>query len=328
MAKTVVANGKGYNDDPYNAVSNPYGLAAGGHRQNSNFIQMLLDVLADASASLQDGSASSLTIGTGSKVFTLTNNRPIPAGVYCFAIDNANSSNLMFGQVTAHTTDQLTIDVSLTEGSGTVSDWIIQPTGPRGASAASFASVFSFTSAGGETSFSGLDDLGNTLAYTPGTLTEVYLNGVRLEAADYVATTGTSITGLTALSASDILTVVANTSFDVANTYSQAQTDALFASPPNDIGSSTPSAGSFTSISASQLGAAASSLSLPDAVVLGSTLQTKGYTVAGLPTGTAGMTAHVTDSNATLTAGIGATVVGGGANVVPVFFDGSNWKIG
>lgn len=36
----------------------------------------------------------------------------------------------------------------------------------------------------------------------------------------------------------------------------------------------------------------------------------------------------VTDSNATLTAGIGAVVAGGGANIVPVFADGTNWRIG
>ena len=36
----------------------------------------------------------------------------------------------------------------------------------------------------------------------------------------------------------------------------------------------------------------------------------------------------VTDATQTLTAGIGATVAGGGANVVPVFSDGTNWKIG
>ena len=136
MAKTVVANGKGYNDDPYNVISNPYGLAAGGHRQNSNFIQMLLDVLADASASLQDTSATSLTIGTGNKVFTLANNRPIPAGAYCFAIDDADPANFMFGQVSAHTTDQLTINVTLVGGSGTIADWIIQPSGPRGVAGA------------------------------------------------------------------------------------------------------------------------------------------------------------------------------------------------
>ena len=53
--------------------------------------------------------------------------------------------------------------------------------------------------------------------------------------------------------------------------------------------------------------------------------------VAALPaaaTAGAGARATVTDSNATLTAGIGAVVAAGGANVVPVFSDGTNWRIG
>jgi hypothetical protein len=52
-----------------------------------------------------------------------------------------------------------------------------------------------------------------------------------------------------------------------------------------------------------------------------------GYTVATLPAGSVGMRAYVTDSNAAITAGIGAVVAGGGANVVPVFYDGANWRI-
>lgn len=52
-------------------------------------------------------------------------------------------------------------------------------------------------------------------------------------------------------------------------------------------------------------------------------------TVAGLgAAGTAGRRWAVNDSNATLTAGIGAVVAAGGANVVPVFDDGTNWRIG
>jgi len=53
------------------------------------------------------------------------------------------------------------------------------------------------------------------------------------------------------------------------------------------------------------------------------------YTVGTLPAaGTAGLRAYVTDANATFTAGIGAVVAAGGANVVPVFDDGVNWRIG
>lgn len=53
--------------------------------------------------------------------------------------------------------------------------------------------------------------------------------------------------------------------------------------------------------------------------------------IASLPTAAAagaGARATVNDSNATLTAGIGAVVAAGGANVVPVFSDGTNWRIG
>ena len=52
--------------------------------------------------------------------------------------------------------------------------------------------------------------------------------------------------------------------------------------------------------------------------------------VAALPAASscAGARATVTDSNATLTAGIGAVVAAGGANVVPVFCDGAAWRIG
>jgi hypothetical protein len=59
--------------------------------------------------------------------------------------------------------------------------------------------------------------------------------------------------------------------------------------------------------------------------------QFKLYTVATLPTAStalAGTRAAVSNSNTAYTAGIGATVVGGGSNVVPVFCNGSAWLIG
>ena len=59
--------------------------------------------------------------------------------------------------------------------------------------------------------------------------------------------------------------------------------------------------------------------------------QFKLYTVATLPTAStalAGTRAAVSNSNAAYTAGIGATVAGGGSYVVPVFCNGSAWLIG
>jgi hypothetical protein len=52
------------------------------------------------------------------------------------------------------------------------------------------------------------------------------------------------------------------------------------------------------------------------------------YTVAALPsaaTSGVGARAFVSDANATTFA---STVAGGGANAVPVYSDGTNWKIG
>lgn len=66
-------------------------------------------------------------------------------------------------------------------------------------------------------------------------------------------------------------------------------------------------------------------------LVASRTIKTTAMAVAALPSAAAaglGARATVTDSNATLTAGIGAVVAAGGANVVPVFSDGANWRIG
>lgn len=60
-------------------------------------------------------------------------------------------------------------------------------------------------------------------------------------------------------------------------------------------------------------------------------VQYKLYLVADLPAASAaiaGTCAAVSNSNAALTAGIGAVVAAGGSNVVPVFCDGTNWRIG
>ena len=55
------------------------------------------------------------------------------------------------------------------------------------------------------------------------------------------------------------------------------------------------------------------------------------YTVATLPSPASAYTyskAFVSDASVTHTAGIGAIVAGGGANRVPVYSDGTNWRIG
>jgi hypothetical protein len=82
------------------------------------------------------------------------------------------------------------------------------------------------TMSGGETSVSGTDDNAVTLSYTAG-LEQVFINGVlQVRGSDYVATNGTSVTGLTALVANDIVTVVCYAPFNVANTIAPTVVDA------------------------------------------------------------------------------------------------------
>jgi hypothetical protein len=81
------------------------------------------------------------------------------------------------------------------------------------------------TAAGGETSFTGLDDLGATLSYNAGT-EQVYLNGVLLvRTEDYTATNGTSVTALNALAASDVIEVISFNATNVQVTDALLRTD-------------------------------------------------------------------------------------------------------
>ncbi|MBM3911252.1 MAG: hypothetical protein FJ356_06345 [Thaumarchaeota archaeon] len=77
---------------------------------------------------------------------------------------------------------------------------------------------------GGETSLSGYDNASQALSYTPGQ-EQVYLNGILLvRGDDYTATNGTSITGLSALSASDFIQVNCYNNFSVASVPSSSIT--------------------------------------------------------------------------------------------------------
>jgi hypothetical protein len=65
--------------------------------------------------------------------------------------------------------------------------------------------------------------------------------------------------------------------------------------------------------------------------IVGDQLATASTTVAGLPPsgGLIGARSFITDANQTVAANIGAIVAaGGGTNTVPVYCDGSNWRIG
>lgn len=82
------------------------------------------------------------------------------------------------------------------------------------------------TATGGETSVSGNDDNSQPLSYTVGQEL-VFINGaLQKRGADYTATTGNSITGLTALAANDVVTVWTVNAFSVTNAISNTLVDA------------------------------------------------------------------------------------------------------
>lgn len=81
-----------------------------------------------------------------------------------------------------------------------------------------------YTAIGGETSLSG-----GGLTYSPG-YEQLFLNGVLLvRGQDYAATTGTTITGLSALVAGDAVELLSIGTYPVADTYTQSSADAKFA---------------------------------------------------------------------------------------------------
>jgi hypothetical protein len=88
--------------------------------------------------------------------------------------------------------------------------------------------AYQYTATAGQTTFSGADVNSNTLSYTVGAI-QVYLNGALLaNTTDYAATSGTSVVLTGGAGLGDSLTIISFATFDVANTYTQAQADALF----------------------------------------------------------------------------------------------------
>ena len=75
---------------------------------------------------------------------------------------------------------------------------------------------WSKTATGGETSLSGNDDAGISLSYVPGS-EKVFINGaLQVRGTDYVGATGTTLTGIPALTAGDIVEVHSSSNYTIA----------------------------------------------------------------------------------------------------------------
>ena len=77
-------------------------------------------------------STTSFLIGTGSKAFTTQANLAYVVGQYVRVVSTVTSTNWMEGQVTAYTGTTLTVNVTLTSGSGTLASWNISAAGIQG----------------------------------------------------------------------------------------------------------------------------------------------------------------------------------------------------
>lgn len=102
-------------------------------------------------------------------------------------------------------------------------------------SAGATAVTYLFNATSGQTTFSGADANGLTLAYTVGA-EQVYLNGVlQVRGSDYTASNGTSIVLTSGALTSDVLNVIAYSAMTITDTYTQAQSDARFVQQSNNF---------------------------------------------------------------------------------------------
>jgi hypothetical protein len=107
--------------------------------------------------------------------------------------------------------------------------YVYDGTGWIAASAASTAilTVFKYTATAGQTTFTGADDNALTLTYTAGSAI-VTVNGAVMEiGTDVTASNGTSIVLAQASLVGDEVNIYAFATFNIANTYTQAEVDAF-----------------------------------------------------------------------------------------------------
>jgi hypothetical protein len=78
-----------------------------------------------ATATQSATSATSFTIGTGSKTFTIQAGKAFQVNQWVIIQETSNSANQMLGQITAYSGTSMTVNVIATGGAGTHADWTI-----------------------------------------------------------------------------------------------------------------------------------------------------------------------------------------------------------
>ncbi|TAN65278.1 MAG: hypothetical protein EPN20_07695 [Magnetospirillum sp.] len=95
-------------------------------------VKTVAKAIADVSAVFAEPSAISLSVGIGSKVFTVTAGLPFAVGQFVTAASASDPDSRMWGEVIGYAGTSLTVNVQATGGSGTHADWVVSLSGARG----------------------------------------------------------------------------------------------------------------------------------------------------------------------------------------------------
>lgn len=182
-------------------------------------------------AALSGTSTTSTTIGTGSKALTTQANKQFADGQWVMLVRAADVNAWMFGQITNYNsgTGSITVNVSVSNGSGTSADWVIVLAGARGARGPDGAGLPSFTGSDAakllavnpsgtdtewvEASFSNVQIITSTDTFTPAAGREVYFviavaaGGGGYNSEGYSGWGGDTVIGFMSISSAQTVTI-------------------------------------------------------------------------------------------------------------------------
>jgi len=131
-------------------------------------------------AALSGTSTTSTTIGTGSKSLTTQTGKQFSAGQWVMVVRAADVNAWMFGQIVSYNSGSgaLVVDVIVTNGAGTFSDWVIMLSGARGATGANGTGIPAY-SAGDAGKLMGVNPAGNNTEWVglPFTNVQIFTSG-------------------------------------------------------------------------------------------------------------------------------------------------------
>lgn len=104
--------------------------------QSDSDAARLADITEGVQGSFEATSTTSISIATGTKVFTIGTGKFFKVGSFVLIASDADETNYMHGQITGYSDTTLTVNVTTTGGGGTFADWVITISGVKGAAGA------------------------------------------------------------------------------------------------------------------------------------------------------------------------------------------------